>query len=109
MTQKGFIANTVQFSEDKRIAMRKHVHIHLLFCIALKATPHNSRLTAQAPLRRLRHGARVKKVIRQCRLYSGLIGLIWSFLISETVTVVFALVYLAYAEKKELNGMPSVQ
>ena len=42
MTQKGFIANTAQLSEDERIAMRKHVHIRLLFCIALKATPPRS-------------------------------------------------------------------
>ena len=29
----------------------------------LKATPHNSRLTAQAPLRRLRHGICVAKML----------------------------------------------
>lgn len=33
----------------------------------------------------------------------GIYGIWWSFLISETVTVVFALIYLTSAEKKELK------
>lgn len=37
----------------------------------------------------------------------GIYGIWWSFLISETVTVVFALIYLAVAEKKELKRIAS--
>ena len=38
------------------------MHRRYLFTI-FKATPHNSRLTAQAPLRRLRHGICVAKML----------------------------------------------
>lgn len=37
----------------------------------------------------------------------GIYGIWWSFLISETVTVVFALIYLAVVEKKELKRIAS--
>ena len=33
---------------------------------------------------------------------AGINGIWWSFLISETVTVVLAIIYLGIAEKKEL-------
>ena len=37
----------------------------------------------------------------------GIYGIWWSFLISETVTVVFALIYVAVVEKKELKRIAS--
>ena len=38
----------------------------------------------------------------------GINGIWWSFLISETVTVVFAIIYLGIAEKKELSFLASM-
>lgn len=38
----------------------------------------------------------------------GIYGIWWSFLISETVTVVFALLHLAGTEKKELERIAPV-
>ena len=38
----------------------------------------------------------------------GIYGIWWSFLISETVTVVFALLYLAGTEKRELERIAPV-
>ena len=38
----------------------------------------------------------------------GISGIWWSFFISETVTVVFALLYLAGTEKKELERIAPV-
>lgn len=35
----------------------------------------------------------------------GINGIWWSFLISETITVIFAVIYLSAAEKKELIKM----
>ena len=38
----------------------------------------------------------------------GINGIWWSFLISETATVVFAIIYLGIAEKKELSFLASM-
>ena len=46
---------------DHRYCTRKRARCKVLFFC--KATPHNSRLTAQAPLRRLRHGICVAKML----------------------------------------------
>ena len=38
----------------------------------------------------------------------GINGIWWSFLISETVTVILAVIYLGIAEKKEGVSMPEI-
>ena len=51
-----FLANVVQlFIGAGEMCIRDSL-LPVLLCYSFRAIPHNSRLTAQAPLRRLRHG-----------------------------------------------------
>ena len=43
----------------------------------------------------------IQNAYQPCEMI-GINGIWWSFLISETVTVVLAIIYLGIAEKKEL-------